>query len=235
MADDREGPRHWGVDVATRALDVVALGEDGRVVVREVCAPDDLDALARTVARSAHGAVVAIDAPDGWSAARHRDDAALPPKFRTARCGEIALRDRYGYAVSWPTPTGPGTRTGWMEVGLATHAALSEVARTVEVFPHAVFLHLAGRRSLPAKAGRDGARVRAGLLAGRLDLAADELVGWSVDARDALAAALVAREVAHGTAEPVGCRTHPGTSAIWLPASGAVPDPSRRGLSSSGR
>lgn len=210
----------WGLDVSTRALHAVGVGDDGRVVADVVVEPSQMDRLAHLVG---DGAVVGIDAPSGWSEGLHVGDHALPPKFRTARCGEIALRARYGYAVPWPTPAGPGERTGWMEVGIALHRRLAAVLRTEEVFPHAAFLHLAGARTLPRKSSAAGARRRAELLADRLAVGVDELARWSVDARDAAAAAVTARDVARGTAEVAACAEHPASTPIHLPAPRTVP------------
>ncbi|MBW3619986.1 MAG: DUF429 domain-containing protein [Actinobacteria bacterium] len=208
--------RHWGVDVGTRALHAVAIDDDGRLAGAVVVAPARV---AELVERVAGAPAVGVDAPDRWSLAHHAGDDRLPGKFRTARCGEIQLRHEFGYPVPWTTPVATGARTGWMEVGFEVHAALRPVAgEVVEVFPHAAFLHLAGRRTLPAKASPAGARVRADLLAARLDVDAGELLLWSADALDALAAALTARDVAAGRSDVARCPDHPDDSAIHLPA-----------------
>lgn len=206
----------WGVDVSSRALHAVAIDDAGRVLDRRVIPASRMDDLAALVAGAA---VVAVDAPSGWSEGRHLDDADLPPKFRTARCGEVALRARYGDAVPWPTPAGPGERTGWMEAGIAVHERLADVARTVEVFPHAAFLRLAGTRRLPRKSSPAGALRRAELLASAVEVDVDELVRWSVDDRDALAAAVTARDVARGRSAIAACDAHLDAAAIHLPAS----------------
>lgn len=216
---------YWGVDVSTRALDAVAIDAAGRVTDQLVVAPSRMDDLVAAIAATA--AVVAVDAPSGWSENLHLADVDLPPKFRPARCGEVALRAQHGYAVPWPTPAGPGERTGWMEVGITLHDRLARSVRTVEVFPHAVFLQLAGVRSLPRKSSPAGAQLRATLLADRLEVAAGPLSRWTVDARDALAAALTARDVADGTSEPAICRDHPASGAIHLPAGAAAAPPPR--------
>lgn len=90
----------------------------------------------------------------------------------------------------------------------------------LEAFPHAAFLHLAGRKSLPAKAMLAVARVRAGLLADRVEVDSRELLLWSHDALDALAAAVTARDVANGRSQVARCPQHPDSAAIHLPAAG---------------
>lgn len=214
--------RHWGVDVGTRALHGVAIDDEGLLAGAVVVAPGELGDL---VAGLEGADAVGVDAPGGWSEARHAGDEQLPGKFRAARCGEIQIRQEFGYAVPWPTPTGTGPRTGWMEVGFEVHARLRPVAgAVVEVFPHAAFLHLAGRKSLPAKATLAGARVRAGLLADRVEVDPGELLLWSHDALDALAAAVTARDVANGRSEAARCPQHPDSAAIHLPAAVAGGD-----------
>lgn len=105
-----------------------------------------------------------------------------------------------------------------MEVGIGVHARLAGVARTVEVFPHAAFLALAGERSLPRKSSPAGARRRAELLARSVEVDAGELAGWSVDHRDALAAAVTARDVARDRSAVAACEAHPDAAPIHLPA-----------------
>jgi hypothetical protein len=207
----------WGVDVSSRALHAVAIDREGRLRAAAVLEPTELDDLADAVAGAA---AIGVDAPDGWSRARHAADDRLPTKFRTARCGEIALRGDFGYSVPWPTPPAEAEHATWMEVGIDTHRRLSDATPTVEVFPHATFLHLAGRRSLPAKARVRGARVRAALLSAKLAVGEQDLALWSTDALDALAAALTARDVGRGRAVAARCVDHPQDSAIFLPAGG---------------
>ncbi len=100
-------------------------------------------------------------------------------------------------------------------------AAAAEVGvEAVETFPHAVFATLAGA-VLRNKQRPSGALARARTLAPLLGTPAWVQM-WSHDGLDALAAALVAWHVAHGSAQHVDCSgdgrwpTHDG-SAIWLP------------------
>lgn len=209
------GLMFWGVDIASRALHAVGIDDQGRIVGSLVAGSSEIDALRREVGSSN---IVAIDAPDQWSAAHHADDEGLPGKFRNARCAEISLRAMFGYSVSWPTPSGIRTRSSWMELGMEVHRSLNEVAHCIEVFPHACFLHLSGRWSLPKKSSAEGLRARAEILAGHVQLAADELALWSTDSLDALAAAVTARDAASERADVAACDLHEDGSAIYLPS-----------------
>lgn len=209
------GPTFWGVDVATRALHAVGIDDQGRIAGSSVAGPSEIDALRQEIGSSK---IVVIDAPDRWSLAHHADDAGLPNKFRTARCAEVRLREGFGYRVSWPTPPAPASRSSWMELGMEVHRSLNEVTHCIEVFPHACFLHLSGRRSLPKKSSAEGLRARAELLAGHVRLAADELSLWSTDSLDALVAALTAHDAAFERADVAMCDVHDDGSAIYLPS-----------------
>ena len=207
-----------GIDVGARRLDGVALDGKGRVLDAVAFPAAELGAL---VAWAATARAVAVDAPDAWSAAPHADDEGLAPKFRSARCAEIALGRTEGIWVPWTTPVeeAPGT---WIAVGVRLFAALRDAGhQPLEVFPHAVFRLLGGGRRPPRKRTVEGAVVRAGLLraAGVTSPAAPTvpaaMASWGHDALDATAAALVALHHTRGTARGVTCG-HDG-SAIWLP------------------
>jgi len=199
-----------GIDVGTRQLHAVALDEHARVVGVAVLDATRPDAV---VGWTAAADAVAVDAPDRWSTAPHATDDDLSPKFRTARCGEIALAREHRVWVPWVTPTRPVE--GWIRVGIDLFAALRAAGHEpVEVYPHAVFCALGGRRP-PPKQQLAGAEARIRLLESA-GLTATSLPMWSHDALDAAAAALVALHHANGVARPATCG-HDG-SAIWLPA-----------------
>ncbi len=208
------GPvRVVGMDVGARRVHAVALDSEAAVVSVRVFDALDHDGL---VAWAAGAGEAAIDSPDRWSTAPHQAEEKLSPKFRTARCAEIALGRDHRIWVPWTTPT--ERVPGWMQVGIDVFAALGANGhRPVEVFPYAAFRILAGDRSLPPKQTADGARRRVELLE-EAGLSGAALEMWSHDALDAAAAALVALHCAWGTARAVTCG-HDG-SAIWLPAGG---------------
>ena len=206
------GVRVVGIDVGTRQLHAVALDGHARVVDVEVLDAARLD---DAVAWVAGARAVAVDAPDRWSTQPHAADEDLSPKFRTARCCEIALAREHRIWVPWVTPTRPGD--GWIRVGIDLFDALRTAGHEpVEVYPHAVFCVLGGCRP-PPKQQRAGAQARIGLLEA-VGLDASWLPMWSHDALDAAAAALVALDHANGEARSATCG-HDG-SALWLPANG---------------
>ena len=180
----------------------VAVDED---VEARVFAAGELDALASW---AANADVIAIDAPAQLSQAPHADDETLSPKFRHARCAEIALGREHGIWVPWTSPAGPPV-PGWMATGFELFATLP--GELLEVYPYGGFRVLA--HPLAKKTTAAGARQRldalrtAGLTIG--DLRSHDLI-------DAALAALVALQRRSGTAVPVTCG-HDG-SAIWLPA-----------------
>lgn len=194
--------RSVGIDLGAQVVWAVA-AEGGRIVDGAAFAADELDALASWCG----DAVVAIDAPAGPSESRHLDDDTLAAKFRPARCAEVALR-RAGYAVSWVTTDGPFV--GWMKTGFAVWQALGHLA-PLEVFPHAVFAELLGRRP-PPKQTLAGRRARLSVLelppGGEL---------WGHDGIDAAAACVVATDHTTGRARPLACTDHDGGSVMWLP------------------
>ncbi|MGZ4711424.1 MAG: DUF429 domain-containing protein [Acidimicrobiia bacterium] len=215
----RTSARWVGIDVAARALDVVVLGGDGDgvpgVVTSATVTADDTAALTE-LTRGA--AAIGIDAPECPSTAPHRDDLALAPKFRTARCGEIALGQQHHVWVPWTTPVDPAATPPWMHVGFATWAALhTDGHRPIEVYPAGAFRVLAGARP-PKKTTRAGRLARIAVLAEHVALPA-EIEQWSHDGLDALVAALVAAWSTDGRARPAG-HTDRGCdgSAIWIPA-----------------
>jgi len=171
----------------------------------------------RTLVAGAHE--IAIDAPSELSTAPHRADTSLSPKFRVARCGEIALGTDAGIWVPWVTPDDAAMVSGWMQVGFDLWAGLRAAGHApVEVYPAGVFRALGGRVP-PRKTSHAGAHARIALLAPQVDLP-PEIEVWSHDGIDALGAALVARQKSDGTARPIGHAQGGGCdgSAIWLPA-----------------
>jgi predicted nuclease with RNAse H fold len=178
-------------------------------VALEIFSPDD-DALADFCAGARS---IAIDAPSELSTAAHRDDVALAPKFRTARCGEVALGRDWRMWVPWVTPTEEAACAPWMRTGFAVWRTLRAAGHEpIEVYPYACFTLLAGRR-LPRKTSAAGREARAAVLR---NLALDARAEWAHDHLDAVAAAHVARQHAHRCAIRASC-DHDG-SAIWLPA-----------------
>ena len=176
-----------------------------------VAEPDSPDLVVRRLAEL-DVARVAIDAPDACSVGAHVDDDSLGAKFRSARCGEIALGRTRRIWVSWPTPRSEPF-PAWMTTGFALFAIARAAGMVgIEVYPHAVFRVLAGRRP-PTKTSAAGIAARVALLRDAGITNAPFLPMWSHDGLDAAAAALVA---ADPQAEPISCG-HDG-SAIWLPS-----------------
>lgn len=204
-----------GIDVAADRLDCVALADDGAFAGGRVFSAGELDVL-RDWAAGAD--VIAIDAPAALSSAPHASDASLAPKFRAARCGEIALGREHGIWVPWASPT-IRPSAGWIATGLELYARLGGT-RTIEAFPHAAFRVLTRPARLAKKTSVAGRRQRIEVLRG-FGLP-DGIELWSHDSLDAAIAAVVAHDHRNGTATRVSC-DHDG-SAIWLPATG---DPER--------
>jgi predicted nuclease with RNAse H fold len=220
-----------GIDVGARHLHLVALDGDARVVDATSLGAADLD---RVTAWVAGATAVGVDSPDRWSTAPHAGDASLAPKFRTARCGEIALGRAHHIWVPWATPVAPAADT-WMAAGIDLFAALRAGGHEpLEVFPYAVFrlLHDGATRLAPKRSAAGGAARRRILDEAGVRLGPAGLAGH--DAVDAAAAALVALHHARRTARPATCG-HDG-SAIWLPApfsgtgNGQAPDGSAPGV-----
>lgn len=201
-----------GIDLGQRRVHLVVLDERLRLAAAAV-----VDVVAMDSLRDYLGKVdvVAIDAPAALSEAPHASDESLSPKFRTARCAEIALARDHGHWVPWVTPTRDQPLPPWMKVGFDVFELVDHCGmHAIEVFPHAGFRKLAGGK-VASKQTAVGLRVRAELLRER-GVAIEALEMWSHDSLDALLAALVAHDMAQGTAVRVGCG-HDG-STIYLPA-----------------
>lgn len=200
-----------GIDVGASRLHLVALDAGGRVLAGDVVAADDVAGAVAWVARF-DPRRVAVDAPSALSTLPHADDPSLAPKFRAARCGEIALGREGGVWVPWVSPpVGDPDLAGWIAVGLALFAALSAAGmKGVETYPHAVFRALAGGARVPAKSSPEGLARRVELLrAAGVDEPALPL--WGHDGLDACAAALVA-----AAAEPRALTCGHDGSSIWV-------------------
>ncbi len=200
-----------GIDLGQHLLHIVALDGSLDLTKVEVVDAADSDGLALLLS-AAH--VVAIDAPERLSTAPHSDEEGLSPKFRTARCAEIALGREKRIWVPWVTPTSEQPCPGWMEVGFRVF----EIARrcssnVIEVFPYAGFRTLAGSR-MPSKLTAAGLLTRSELLV-TAGVKIEDPEMWSHDSLDACLAALVAQQFDGGIADAIGCG-HDG-SAIWLP------------------
>jgi predicted nuclease with RNAse H fold len=202
-----------GIDVATDRLNCVALEADGSLAAGRVYAARELGAL---TAWGAEATVIAIDAPAELSTEPHAADDALSPKFRRARCAEIALGKDHGIWVPWASPTGPPV-PGWIATGLELYSSLVGSARSelIEVFPYAAFRLLTRPARLANKTSVAGSRQRIDAL-GAAGLCVEHLALWSHDSLDAAVAALVALQRRNGRAHPVTCGHD--DSAIWLPA-----------------
>jgi len=201
-----------GIDVGASRLHLVALSADGEVLAGDVLPADDVEAAVAWVQRFAPGRV-AVDAPSALSPGSHAGDLSLAPKFRAARCGEIALGREVGVWVPWVSPpAGTNDVAGWIRVGLRLFEALAAAGLdAVETYPHGVFRVLARGTRVPAKSSSEGLSRRVELLR-RAGVAEATLPLWGHDGLDACAAALVA-----ASADPrvVTCG-HDGSS-IWLP------------------
>jgi hypothetical protein len=186
--------------------------DDRCVVDAAVLAADDVAAVLAWVTAAAPDRV-AVDAPSGFSVSAHADDVTLAPKFRAARCGEVALGRDAGVWVPWVSPpVGSADVAGWIVVGIALFDALAAAGcDAVETFPQAVFRSLAGGARVPAKSTAEGLARRVELLRAA-GMEEPTLPLWGHDGLDAAACALVA---ADPSARGVTCG-HDG-SAIWLP------------------
>jgi predicted nuclease with RNAse H fold len=208
--------RFVGIDPGASAIHCVVLDDARRVVDGLVLPADESTEL---VSITAGATAVAIDAPAALSTAPHADDLSLSPKFRPARCCEIALGRQHRLWVPWVTPQAGGAVPGWMQVGFRLYQELAANGHAaIEVYPHAGFRLLVGG-ILPKKTTMAGVRERVGVLE-RQGVAAPWMHLWSHDALDASLAALLALRAAQGTATPVGCG-HDG-SAIWIPEAANV-------------
>ncbi len=209
-----------GIDLGASVVHAVGLGVRGsriRVTAARTFDPADPTELSELVAMAGPAAAIAIDAPGALSLGVHAHDMHLAAKFRTARCGEIALGQDAGIWVPWTTPTDPSRVPGWMQVGFAVWTGLRRAGHEpLEVYPAGLFRVLAGG-AVPKKTSLAGLRARLALLAPHVALPADVAM-WSHDGVDALGAALVGRWSTEGRARGVG-HTADGCddSAIWIP------------------
>ncbi len=209
-----------GIDVASDAAWLVALDADlalPRVIGADLIAPVAGSAIER-FCRGA--AIVAVDAPSGYSELPHLEDERLAPKFRRACCGEVALH-RSGISVPWVSPSRDETPAGWVTTGVEIWSMLRAIEiPAIETYPHGVIWRLAGR-PLNHKSRPTGHLARLELLRRHVAVpSAAEL--WSHDSLDALAAALVAALALSGEAYGLSCANDTGWvvhdgSSIWLP------------------
>jgi hypothetical protein len=204
--------RFIGIDVGARTLHCASIDGGAASLDFATMRADDTDAVARWCAGAAG---VAIDAPEAPSTVPHANDGTLSPKFRRARCAEIALGRRHGTWVPWVAPADPPF-PAWMEAGFRAFATVRAAGAPalLEVYPYACFRELAGGRRLPRKQTAAGRDERARLLAAA-GVAVDRSAPLSHDFLDATVAALTALDSARGRARRVTCG-HDG-SAIWLP------------------
>jgi predicted nuclease with RNAse H fold len=201
-----------GIDVAADRFHCVALETNGSFVGGRVYAPDDVPMLSEW---AADADVIAIDAPAQLSTAPHSADESLSPKFRAARCSEIALGREHRIWVPWTSPTSAPIPE-WIATGLELYPALARSVRAelMEVFPYAGFRVLTRPAHLAKKRSGAGIRQRIETLRA-VGLRAADLELWSHDSVDAALAAIIALRRQNDSAVPVTCG-HDG-SVIWLP------------------
>ena len=219
----RTEQRFVGVDLGARALHVVTIVADGPTLVVDDARVVVPDALVDLEVIAAGAAAIAIDAPGGPSRGCHASDASLAPKFRSARCGEIALGQQARVWVPWPAPRTVAEAPPWMRVGFATWEMCRQHGpEPLEVYPAGAFRVLAGTRLAP-KSTPEGLRARRDLLATAIS-PPPGFAMWSHDGVDATVAALTAVHAVRGTATAYG-HTDAGCdgSAVWLPAAGSEP------------
>lgn len=211
--------RAVGIDPGSKILDAVVLEATGHVL-RVVDVTILLPLEERRLTDLCSGAAaIAIDAPSDLSTALHASEAALPGKFRTARCGEIALRADRGCSVQFATPTDLAAASSWMQEGFRLWQRLRDRGHVpIEVYPYGAFTALAGRR-LPKKQTAEGAGARVDVLARYIELPASA-GRWSHDTIDAAVAALMAAWCATDGPVMAARHDHEGEdgSAIWMPA-----------------
>jgi predicted nuclease with RNAse H fold len=212
MCQAADAMRFVGIDVGASAVHCVVLDHARRVVA---CRTLPAGASPELQALTEGATAIAIDAPSSLSSGPHADDGGLSPKFRLARCCEIALGREHGLWVPWVAPLAGAAVPGWMRVGLELYQALSAAGHSpLEVYPYAGFRVLAGG-TLPPKRKVAGLHARAALLE-RQGVATGGLRLRSHDAIDAALAAVLAARKHQGRATPVGCGHD--RSAIWMPA-----------------
>jgi len=226
--------RFVGIDLGARALHVVTLAaSDDRLVVDDAWVLDPAEPTTAVVLAEAVASAdaVAIDAPAAPSRACHASDPSLAPKFRTARCGEIAMGQQTRVWVPWPTPPSVDAAPPWMRVGFDTWDACTAAgASPVEVYPAGAFRVLAGAR-VPPKSRPEGLAARRTLLA-RHVVPPTGFEMWSHDGLDAAVAALTAAHHAWGTAAAYGHAdpTCDGSAVVLPPSGSAVATGARPGL-----
>ncbi len=214
--------RAVGIDLGAKALHVVVLERAARqprvkfqVVDTAVVMPEEDEVL---LALCTDAQAIAIDAPSDPSTKPHAGDLSLSPKFRVARCGEIALGQDHGSWVPWVTPESVDASPPWMQVGFRVFQRLRTAGhQPLEVYPSGAFRVLALAR-LPKKSTVAGRHARLEVLQRDIELS-DVAKIWGHDTIDAAVAALVAAwSVTEG---PVVAARHdqPGCddSAIWIP------------------
>lgn len=200
-----------GIDLGQRRLHIVVLNADLSLRESLVMDVSDLEGLPLVVSGCE---VIAIDAPEALSTTPHAGDDMLSPKFRLARCAEIALGLEHKVWVPWVTPASEELCQPWMLLGFQVFDLVRrDGRRVVEVYPHGAFRRLAGG-GVPSKSTAAGLFARAQLLR-HAGLGVDGLEMWSHDSLDAAVAAIVARHVGGGSAQAVGCGHD--DSVIWLP------------------
>ncbi len=213
--------RAVGIDLGAKALHVVVVDtalEPFPIVAATVVLPTEGDAL-RSLCAGAQA--VAIDAPSDPSSAPHAADATLSPKFRVARCGEIALGQDHRSWVPWVTPEAVDTSPAWMQVGFHVWQLLRDAGHApMEVYPSGAFRALAEAK-LPKKSTVDGRSARRDLLERHAGLPKDAAT-WGHDLLDATVAALVAAWSVTGGPVAAARHDHDGAdgSAIWIPVGG---------------
>lgn len=150
-----------GIDVGATKLHLVGLDAGDRVALATVEAPDNLS---QVLAQLMPGTRVAIDAPDEQRDPLHLKDETLAPKFRSARCAEVALRRR-GHWVPWVTPVRGSEAPGWMLTGFRVWREVRRAGmHAIEVYPYAAFRVLAVGGTLAKKQTPLGMRQRIELL-----------------------------------------------------------------------
>lgn len=201
-----------GIDVAAARINCVALDEHGSFAGGRIYAATELTALSEWAAGAS---VIAIDAPAKLSTAPHRSDDELSPKFRLARCAEVALGREHRIWVPWTSPIGSPV-PGWIATGFELYSALAQSvpAELIEVFPYAGFRVLTAPARLAKKTSVAGTRQRVDVLRAT-GVRLDHLELWSHDSIDAALAAITALQRQTRSALRVTCGHD--DSAIWLP------------------
>jgi len=210
--------RAVGIDLGARALHVAVLDTSRprfTVVETAVVRPDEEGAV---LALCDGAAAIAIDAPSDPSSTPHAGDPTLSPKFRVARCGEIALGQDHRSWVPWVTPEAVDISPPWMQVGFRVWELLRDAGHApMEVYPAGAFRALAGT-TLPKKSTVAGRRARHGVLERHIELPSDASA-WGHDTIDATVASLVAAWSATSGPVVAAGHDHAGAdgSAIWIP------------------